>query len=293
VVILGSVKYIMGGIKLAENKSINCTTIVEHNGVKLVKFNVLEQYDNSLKHFFTTRLGGVSTGECYSLNMGFNRNDSSENVNENFRRVCKAEGIDYSSLVLSNQVHDNRIWSAKEDDKGKGITRKSDIIGIDGFVTNCRELPLVTFYADCVPVFLFDPVRRVIGLAHSGWKGTFKKIAAKTVKSMKSGYDCASTDIIACIGPSIGKCCFEVGKDVYEEFISVFGENNDLCSYAGGGKWFIDLKNTICSTLTEAGINDCNVHVSSFCTKCEAELFFSHRRDKGRTGSMAAFMQLI
>ena len=146
---------------------------IEKNGVQLIQFKSLLKYKN-ITHCFTTRNGGVSKNEYQSLNLAFNKNDDKKNVYENFKRVSKAVGIDIENMVFSNQVHDNKIKIVSEEDIGKGIIRESDIIGIDGLITNAKKVALVTFYADCVPVFLYDPIKNVIGSVHSGWKGTVK-----------------------------------------------------------------------------------------------------------------------
>ena len=134
------------------------------------------------------------------------------------KRLSKAVGIDIENMVFSNQVHDNKIKVVGREDRGKGIVRESDIIGIDGLITNEKEVALVTFYADCVPVFLYDSVKNVIGLVHSGWRGTVKEISKVAVRKMNEFFHCNSENIEVVIGPSIGKCCFEVHENVFLEF---------------------------------------------------------------------------
>lgn len=266
-------------------------TYVEKNGIEFVQFNNLIKYSDILIHGFTTRRGGVSEGEYKSLNMAFNKKDKRENVEENYRRIAGVLGIDTENMVLSNQVHDNKIRVVTESDRGKGIYKKSDIIGIDGLVTNNTEVALVTFYADCVPVFLFDPIKRVISLVHSGWRSTLKEISKEAVLKMKEEFGCNPADIEVAIGPSIGQCCFEVGEEVYLEFINTFSWCGEFCKKEKD-KWFIDLPQIIKNSLKSEGIQENKIVISGICTKCNKDVFFSHRGDNGKTGTLSAIMQL-
>ncbi|HHW47424.1 MAG TPA: peptidoglycan editing factor PgeF [Clostridiaceae bacterium] len=272
------------------DKGINI--IKDINGLKYVQFKNLLKYEGQLVHCFTTRIGGVSSGECATLNLGFNRNDSRENVLENYRRVCNALDIDMESLVFSNQVHDKRIKIVDENDRGKGITRESDIIGYDALATNCKNVALVTFYADCVPVLLYDSGKGAIASVHSGWRGTVKKIAANAVRKMAEAYGCNPGKIEAVIGPSIGRCCFEVGEEVYREFVENIEYSADCCVKTGIRKWNVDLQEIIKKTLIYSGLKENNIYLSEICTKCNKDMFFSHRGDNGKTGSLAAIMML-
>lgn len=266
-------------------------TYIEKNGVEYIRFKNLDKYSDILVHGFTTRRGGVSEGEYESLNMAFNKKDKRENVEENYRRVAKALGIDTENMVLSNQVHDNKIHIVTEADRGKGIYKQSDIIGIDGLMTDKPDVALVTFYADCVPVFLFDPVKRVIALVHSGWRSTLKEISKEAVIKMKKEFGCDQSDIEVAIGPSIGQCCFEVGEEVYEEFINTFKWCEPYCKKVQD-KWFIDLHSIIKTSLKTEGIEEDKILIAGVCTKCNKDVFFSHRGDNGKTGTLTAIMQI-
>lgn len=245
-----------------------------------------------VKHCFTTRTGGVSQGECTSLNLGFNRNDKKQNVINNYKIVCNALDIDYSKLVLSNQVHGTHIKDITAEDAGKGIIKQNDLKGTDGLITSDKNVPLVTFYADCVPIFFLDPVQKVIGLVHSGWRGTLKKIGKIMVDKMVNEYDCSTINILCGIGPSIGPCHFEVGEEVYNKFIKTFGESEKLYEKKGE-KYYINLWKANEIVLINSGIMRENITIAGECTFCNEKLFFSHRRDKGKTGSLAAVLQLI
>lgn len=274
-------------------KEINeCIVQSSQEGLGYIQFENLKKYENTMVHCFTTRVGGVSTGECTSLNLGFNRNDTRENVLENYKRVAEALKIDYRNMVFSNQVHDNKIKIVDESDRGKGITRESDIKGYDGLVTDRKDVALVTFYADCVPLLFFDPQRKVIAASHSGWRGTVAKIGCETLKVMEEAFGCDPENVEAAIGPSIGKCCFEVGDDVYREFAAVFNRIDIYSEKINDEKWKLNLQGIIKNTLIEYGMDESKICMGNLCTVCNNNLFFSHRGDKGKTGSLTAIMQL-
>jgi YfiH family protein len=272
------------------NRNITYNSI---NGIEFIQFNNLKKYESIISHGFTTRIGGVSTGECTSLNMGFNRKDTKENVLENYRRIAKVLNIDSMDMVLSKQVHDCKIKPVSEQDRGKGIFKESDLQGYDGLMTNKRQVALVTFYADCVPLLFFDPQKKVIAESHSGWRGTLKEIARETLISMNKEYGCKSEDIVAAVGPSIGKCCFEVGKEVYEEFKAKHNDIDMFCEWLNDDKLKIDLQDFIKRTMIGQGVLEENICMSGICTKCNNDIFFSHRGDGGKTGSLTAIMQLL
>lgn len=256
-----------------------------------IEFKNLKKYNNILTHCFTTRLGGVSEGECTSLNLSFNKNDSKEKVMENYRIVADAIGVDFNKMVLSNQIHEDKIRIVQEEDAGKGLTQKSDIIGFDGLSTNQSGIPLVTFYADCVPVLLLDPVKRAITSVHSGWKSTLKNISYQALMVMKDSYGSDFKDIQVAIGPSICSDCFEVGLDVYNSFVLKYSWCTQYTTYKNG-KYFINLQQIIRRVLVDAGVLYENVSISGVCTKCNNDVFFSFRGDNRKTGSLAAIMML-
>ena len=268
-------------------------TWFEKGDLRLFKFKNLTEFNDEIDHCFTTRLGGVSQGECYSLNMGFNRNDLRENVLENYRLVCDTMGLNIEDLVLSRQVHDNKIYKVSIKDKGKGIVKENDLLGYDGLMTNEKGIALVTFYADCVPLFFFDPENKAIALSHSGWRSTKKQIAAETIKAMRSEFGSDRSKLICAIGPSIRQCCFEVGDEVVQEFTEEIPWSHNFCERRENDKWHIDLQGIIKKTLLNEGILEHNISDANLCTKCNKDIFFSHRGDKGKTGSMTAIMQLL
>jgi len=265
--------------------------VISRNNLKYLKFNCFLPFEDRLNHIFTTRTGGVSKGYFYSLNLGIRNTDDFENVRENFRIVCDAAGFATDSLVYSYQVHGDNIKIIRKEDNERGRNKNVPLEGFDGFITNDKSITLVTFHADCAPVFLYDPVANVAGLAHSGWKGTLLDISGKMVRNMNTVFGCKSEDIIAAIGPSIGKCCFEVQKDVYEKFREKYIDDR-FYRQVSDSRWFIDLKGIIRMCLRKSGLKKNNIHDCQICTRCNNDMFFSYRGDSGKTGSLAAFMQL-
>ncbi len=247
---------------------------------------------NLVRHGFSTRLGGKSEGHLKSLNLGLKKNDTRENIIENYKIFTKSLGIDMENLVLTDQVHENNILEVDERDRGKGISKETDIVAIDGFVTNKKAVALVTFYADCVPLFFLDPVKKAIGLSHAGWKGSVNKIGKNTINKMIQAYGSDPKDILIGIGPSIGRCCFEVGKEVIDKIAENFKEAENYYYKKDNGKYMLDLWELNKDQFLDMNIREENITVSNICTKCNKDTFFSHRADKGKTGSLAAIMEL-
>lgn len=242
------------------------------------------------KHLFTTRIGGISRGKYASMNLSLKRYDKKEDVYENFKIICDIGGFSYKNMVFSDQVHGDAVRKVTIDDKGKNFGG-SDIQGVDALMTDERGIPLVTFYADCTPLFFLDPVKKVVALAHAGWRGTVLNIGPKTVKAMEKEYGSNPEDILAAIGPSIYKCCYEVGDDVAGKVKDTVDRWEQVLKQNPDGKWMLDLQAANYIELLDCGIPDKNITVSQMCTHCSDE-FYSYRRDNGITGSMAAFIEL-
>ena len=246
-----------------------------------------------IRHGFSTRLGGVSQGMYASMNLSFTRGDDPVKVRENFRRFCQAIGVREEQVVISAQEHHTTIYNATAADRGRGVTRDRGYADIDGLLTDEPGVVLCTQYADCVPLFFADPVKRVVGTSHSGWRGTVARIGAVTVERMCRDYGCNRKDILAAIGPSIGPCCFEVDTPVYEAF-SGMGEFDDTCFQARpGDKFYIDLWEVNRRILMEAGIDPRHITVTDLCTRCHPDVFWSHRVTGGDRGSLAGFIALV
>lgn len=268
-------------------KSNNNRSTVLHEGeVPYLTFRKLDQA--GVRHGFSTRMGGVSEGIYSSMNLSYARGDDEASVHENFCRIGHAIGFDEKKLVFSNQIHDTQIRRVGEEDCGKVMT------GMDGLVTDVPGVPLYTGYADCVPLFFFDPIKKVAALAHSGWKGTVGRIGEKMVKIMKDGYGCRTEDIVASIGPSICRDCYEVSQDVAWQFIREFSghQEEEILDRKENGKYQLDLWKANEIILEEAGILKKNLDITDLCTCCNSEYLFSHRATKGKRGNLGAFIVL-
>lgn len=239
---------------------------------------------NFIRHCFSTKVGGISKDEFSELNLGFNRGDSNVNVLINFFLQFKAVGLS-GNMVSSKQVHDKKVFLAKKEDMYKNLE------GYDSFVTKEKKLMLTTFHADCIPVFFVDIKKQVIGLAHSGWRGTLANISIEVIKKMQNEFLSSLEDIRIGIGPSICLECFEVDEDVLNLFKNKYNFINEYF-FEKGEKFHLDLKNIIKKNLIDYGIQSNQIEVSGLCTKCREDLFYSHRRDGIKRGSMAAFIEL-
>lgn len=250
------------------------------------------EQDENLIHGFSTRLGGISTGDLSTLNLGFNRGDQKENVVENYRRICKALGIPYESLVLSKQVHETVITKVTKSDCGNGILMPNQWESMDGLYTNEKGVTLVTHYADCVPLFFYAPEYGMIGMAHAGWRGTVQEIGKKMVQIWNLQEGIPSSAIQVVIGPSIGPCHFEVNDDVASIFLEQFPDADFVKYDAAKKKYQIDLWACNAESLLQAGILAHHLTVSRVCTYCQNQIFFSHRMTGGKRGTLGAFMSL-
>ncbi len=260
--------------------------ITEHNGVHLIRFPHFTEA-GLCAHGITTRKGGVSEGFLASLNMGRKMVDSPRNIAENRRRAAEAIGVSPDSFVFSDQVHGVGIREVNRDNYRDPISET------DGLMTDVPGITLVTFYADCMPVMIYDPEHQAIGMVHAGWRGTAAGIAPLLVEAMVSRYGSRPQAMLAAMGPAIGPCCFEVGLEVAEAFmeIKVLREETSWLIPKPGNP-HLDLGMINFRLLTAAGIPDTSVINPEICTCCHPELLYSHRRDHGDTGRMAALMAL-
>lgn len=272
--------------------NLHTTKIHKEKDVTFITFDILD--DENIIHGFSTRLGGVSKDYLGSMNLSFHRGDDNNLVMENHKRFADALGYDYRNLVFSDQIHETKIRIVDKSDCGKGILKDSDIIGYDGLVTNVAGIPLITFYADCVPIYFYDPIKLVVGMAHSGWRGTVKKISQNMINTMIDTYGSKVEDIICAIGPSICQDCYEVSKDVIDEFNLAFGEDiaSTFSISNGNDKYQLDLHKANKYILEEAGILSNHIAVTDLCTCCNSDLLFSHRASHGKRGNLAGVIMI-
>lgn len=266
---------------------------IETAPVPYLSFPLLEK-TGLVVQGFSTKLGGVSQGKFATLNFTFTRGDNPDHVLENYKRMAAVLGVDEKRMVLSYQTHTTNVRLVTEDDAGKGIVKERDFKDIDGLITNVPGITLVTFYADCVPLYFLDPVHKAIGLSHSGWRGTVKRMGAVTVQKMKEAYNTKAEDLIACIGPSICKDCYEVGEEVALEFKKAFAGKdwNKILQEKDNGKFQLDLWKANEIILADAGIRPENIQTTDICTHCNSDYLFSHRTCGNERGNLAAFLGL-
>ena len=235
-------------------------------------------------HCFTTRLGGVSRDHLTALNIGMHRGDDPKNVEENFRILGEAVGFEPQKLVLTRQTHSDIVRAVDRSDC-KGLDHH-DYPECDALITAEPGVGLVVFTADCTPLLFHDPVTGAVGAAHAGWRGTASDIAGKTVKAMADAYGCDPKNICAAIGPNIGSCCFETDADVPEAMIAALGETAKPHIRQTGSKYYVNLKEINACFLRRAGVE--HIDISTECTACRPDRFWSHRVTRGLRGSQGA-----
>lgn len=221
--------------------------------------------------------------------------DGEEHALENRKELCQAFGIDVKDMVLARNVHSNRVCTAERNAEGVVVIKGDSKDGFDGFVTNEKGLLISTITADCVPVYILDPVKKVIGMVHSGWKGTAKLISVNAVRLMKEKYDSDYSDIMVAIGPCICGDCYEVGEDLIEEFSKTFDEYiiKEIFKeeYKEGkrveGKYLLDLAKAIKLSLINEGLKEEKIFDPEYCTFHETK-FSSYRREKEQAGRILA-----
>lgn len=249
-----------------------------------------------IRHCFTTRAGGVSEGYLSSLNFRRGLYDPDENINENFRRTARFFDVAPDRIVCAQQTHTANVRIVTEADGGKGVTRDRDYTDVDGLITDVPGLVLYTSHADCVPIYFYDPERRVIALAHSGWKGTVARIGQVTIRKMTDIYGCRPEDIYAAIGPSICADCYEVSEDVADAIRTCFNSHTIPRILARGkrpGKYQLDLWRACERILLESGIRQDHLTVTNLCTCENSESLFSHRATNGERGNQGAFLMMV
>lgn len=281
----------MNNVKYTNDNQV--LELVENEGVPYIQFPILAE-TNMVHHGFSTRLGGVSEGIFSSMNLSFVRGDEDEKVNENFNRISLAIGIEKEHIICSKQTHTNHVIVVGEDLAGNGVTKENILDDIDGLITNIPGLCLATFYADCVPLFFVDPVKKAIGLSHSGWHGTVEKIGEVTLHKMQETYGSNPEDILVAIGPSICQNCYEVSEDVILEFQNNYSRKywDELFYKKENGKYQLNLWRANEIVLLESGIKRAHIATTNLCTCCNPELLYSHRASKGQRGNLGAFLSI-
>ena len=244
---------------------------------------------------FTTRSGGTSQGPYSALNLGLHVGDDPEAVLENRRRLAASMEREAASFTACQQVHGTLVAVVDRRHKGMGaLDLESAIEGADGMITK-EPVVLFAFFADCVPIWLYDPVQKAGGVIHAGWRGTAAGIVLEALAKMKSHFGSKPEDLYAAVGPSIGPCCYQVGEEVVRSLKELAEReqlSSDSISLSREGKWHADLAGFNCQLLQAEGVRKERIALCNLCTSCHSSLFFSHRRDGAKTGRMAAIFYL-
>ncbi len=250
-------------------------------------------YQAGIRHGISTRLGGISAAPYMSLNLGLHVGDDPENVGTNRQLLCDAVGVKYNSVVSAQQVHKDTVAIVSSADSGKGAAEYKDALcETDALITDSPDVPLLLLYADCVPIIFFDPVKRVIGVAHAGWKGTVAQIAVKTLRAMQECFGSKSADCLVGIGPSVGPCCYEVDQGVIIPLQNNCNKWENAVTVHGERHWMLNLWEVNRRQLLENGVFEANISVAEVCTACNKELFYSYRAESGLTGRLGALISL-
>ncbi len=269
-----------------------CITDKDNPELLLLLYPMLAE-TGLVRHCFTTRMGGISRGIYGTMNLSFTRGDDPAAVQENYRRLAKALGVNCERFVFTDQTHTTNVRVVTDTDAGKGLVRERDYSDVDGLITNVPGLVLSTFYADCVPLYFVDPKNHAIGLSHSGWRGTVGRMGKVTIEAMQQNYGTRPEDLICAIGPSICQDCYEVSADVADAFAAEFPEHVDKILIAkADGKYQLDLWKANELVLLETGVKKEQISCTNVCTCCNAASLFSHRATNGERGNLGAFLSL-
>ena len=233
----------------------------------------------SVKHFFSTRIGGISKGLYSSLNLGIYTSDKDKNLVANFNNIFEAASMDNNKIVYLRQVHSDIFHVVDEYNYGDILEKEGDAL-----ITSSKGIAIGVFTADCVPIILVDEKKNIISVVHAGWRGTSLKIVYKVLKYMIKTLFVNPINIKVAIGPSIQKCCYEVNKEVAEKFKYSSKVNE---------KWYVDLLKENIDQMVEIGVLVDNIETGNLCTMCNPKLFYSYRRDNGNTGRLGTFIQIV
>ncbi len=263
--------------------------------VPVIGFETYRNY-TWLTHGFSTRYGGVSDGIYKSMNLSFSQGDDERRVLKNHCIMAKTMGVELADMVYSHQTHTTNVLRVTREHAGMGFTVTRNFHDVDGFVTDVPGLMLVTAYADCVPLYFADTRLHVIGLSHSGWRGTVNNMAQATVDKMSYEFGSRPCDIAAFIGPSICASCYEIGDDVARNFRDRYGAESEKIltkkEAASEDKYYLNLHAANRINMLNSGISPQNIHVTDICTCCNPELLFSHRASKGKRGGLCGYMMI-
>lgn len=256
---------------------------ISKNGIKYYSIKYSKNF--KVKAYFTFRYGGFSQSPYDSLNLGYHVDDDSLAVQKNHIKVAETFRLNSEKIIWVNQIHSTKIAEINRTNLNEFISPENQRKECDGLISNLNHTSLMMFFADCVPLFFCTVKGQLFGLAHAGWKGTINGIASEMVEKIKENPENSDLmDIEVVIGPSIGRCCYEIDKELAEKFIL----KNNSCVINKNDKYYLDLKGENKRQLLNSGIKPENITTIDECTCCNEE-YFSYRRD-GVTGRQAAII---
>ncbi|HMM06132.1 MAG TPA: peptidoglycan editing factor PgeF [Clostridiales bacterium] len=242
----------------------------------------------------TTRVGGVSEAPYEGLNLGLHVGDDSSAVIANRRLLLDANRWREGAFVTAKQVHGDGVLYVDASFGGRGFSDyESAIDDTDGLFTAERDLVLATFYADCLPLAVFHPTLKLLGLAHAGWQGTYRNIGAALIGAMGAKWDFEPEELWCATGAAIGPCCYQVDADFYQRFLERYPDSDPWFSAGEKGKYRFNNEKANVALLQKAGVKRENISVLGLCTACHDDLFFSYRKGAGKTGRHGLWGALI
>lgn len=247
-----------------------------------VRSPLLSKYSDLL-HAFSTKAGGYSLKPYAQNNLAFHVNDNPQTVHKNHTYYAKYLDYNLNNLVYMDQVHGDKILIIDKNTDLKKIPR------CDAIITNQKDIPLMVMVADCIPILIYDPVKKVIATVHAGRAGVFLNILSKTIVMMKTSFQSQAHDLIVVLGPSIRSCCYEVGLEIKNEAERL---NYSYAITQKNGSYYLDLLSIVKEQIKDIDVKDKNIDISPYCTSCNTNIFFSYRAEKETSGRFSGLLML-
>jgi polyphenol oxidase len=265
----------------------------EQNGLVYFSYHHFEPFERMLS-IVSSRQVGVSAQPYDSLNLALSVGDDPASVMTNRRLLCEAIGVEVDSMTVAQLVQGTHIEVVISSSQGlRAAERAQRFVDTDGLITNIPDVPLFIFIADCAALSFFDPVRKVIGIGHAGWRGTVGGIARKMIEAMNAAFDCHPADLLVGISPSIGPCCYQVRGDVVAAFHEVYPEQaSTFFQQQDDGSIHLDMWKALTCQLRSSGIQEAHIELAGICTACRTDMFYSNRAEGGKTGRFTGMITL-
>lgn len=270
-----------------------------------------ERFCDKIVFDYSTKHGGVSTGVYATMNLSFSLGDDPAVLQENYRLWCKGLGVDPKNIVMTWQTHTTNVICVDAQNRGEGLERER-VHDVDGMITNCKGVALVTSHADCVPLYFYDPEHEAIGMSHAGWRGTVGGMAEVTIRKMEDAFGTDPAALYTRIGPCISKRYFECDRDVVDAVMKMpiwqsplleeplrpvpgydKGLPETICTYdERAGKYHVSLSRLNRLVMLAAGVPAEQIEMADTCTYEHDEMYFSHRRQGLARGGQAALLMM-